>query len=287
GNAVSGLHVQAYTDGVNKIKSFYTDNEGKATLINCPTSTSLMLKTMFQCDTVLKILDPVTASRSETITLPNSPGVKVYTIAGKISGCDNAPLANQPFKIAIEGDAGSIGLPGVTDAQGNYTMTGMMCNNNIAITVQPSAFINNEYRYAPAVNITLASSTYNAEICDTAGIADNFEIVFPDPALNSFIRTKINKPIGAIFYGDVKNIDSVDPSGLIGDLSGIQFCTNLKWLTFSGTVNFSDLGPVKNLLSLRALSVNAENASVSDISPLQNLTQLQSLNLRCRNVSDI
>jgi len=288
GNALTGLHVQAYMDGLNKIKSFYTDNEGKATLINCPSSKPLIIKTLFQCDTALKTLDPVTADRSETVSVSFGPGVKSYTITGKIAGCDNSALANQPFKMAIQGDGPSAGLPGVTDAEGNYTVTGMLCNNSNAITVQASAFLNNEYRYAPAVNITLASSTYNAQICDTAGIADNFEIVFPDPVLNSFIRTKINKPSGAIFYGDVKNIDSVAPlSGLIGDLSGLQFCTNLKVLSFSGTVNLSDLGPVKNLLSLQDLSINAENALVSDISPLQNLTQLQSLNLRCRNVSDI
>jgi Leucine-rich repeat (LRR) protein len=287
GNAVSGLHVEAHADGGNKIKSFYTDNEGKATLINCPTSTSLILKTIFQCDTVLKTLDPITASRSETVMLPNSPGVKVYTIAGKISGCDNAPLTNQPFKIAIEGDAGNIGLPGVTDAQGNYSVTGMMCNNSIAITAQASAFINNEYRYAPAVNITLASSTYNAQVCDTAGIADNFEIVFPDPALNSLIRKKINKPMGAILYSDVKNIDSLVSFDPIGDISGLQFCTNLKVLDLREGASISDLGPVKNLLSLREFYINAENGSISDISPLQNLTQLQSLSLDCPNLSDI
>jgi hypothetical protein len=57
GNALTGLHVQAYMDGLNKIKSFYTDNEGKATLINCPSSKPLIIKTLFQCDTASKTLD--------------------------------------------------------------------------------------------------------------------------------------------------------------------------------------------------------------------------------------
>ncbi len=121
GNVLSGLHAEAYMDGSNKIKSFYTDNEGKATLINCPASKPLTIKTFFQCDTASKTLDPVTANRSETITVPPVPGLKSYTVTGKLSGCDNAALANQPFKLAIQGDVSSLGLPGVTDAQGNYT----------------------------------------------------------------------------------------------------------------------------------------------------------------------
>jgi len=62
GSALSGLHVEAYMDGVNTITSFYTDNEGKATLINFPASKLLLIKTFFECDTASKMLDPVTAS---------------------------------------------------------------------------------------------------------------------------------------------------------------------------------------------------------------------------------
>ena len=289
GNALTGLHVQAYMDGLNKIKSFYTDNEGKATLINCPSSKPLIIKTLFQCDTATKTLDPVTADRSETVTVSFGPAVKSYTITGKISGCDNAALGNQPFTIAIQGDGASLGLPGVTDAQGNYTVTGMICNNSNTITAQAIAFVNNEYKYSPAVSIALASSTYNAQICDTStGVADNFEIVFPDPALNSMIRAKINKPVGVLLYSDVKKIDSLSSFGVISDLSGLQFCTNLKVLDLRGGANFSDLTPMKNLLSLQELYISeAGSGLISDISPLQNLTQLQSLSLTCPKLSNI
>ena len=86
GNALSGLHAEAYTDGVNKFMSFYTDNEGKATLINCPSLRPLIIKTIFQCDTISKSLEPLTASRSETITIPAGTQLKSYTITGKLSG---------------------------------------------------------------------------------------------------------------------------------------------------------------------------------------------------------
>jgi len=289
GDVLPGLHVEAYMDGLNKIKSFYTDNEGKATLINCPASTALTIRTILQCDTTLATLAPVTANRSEIVTVASGPGVKSYTVAGKMSGCDNIALANQPIKIAMQGTTGSFGYPAVTDAQGNYSVTGLFCNSADAITVQAMAFINNQYRYAPAATITLTNTTYNAKICDTlAGVADNFAILFPDHVLDSMVRARINKPTGTILYGDVKNIDSLrEWDSMIGDLSGIQFCTSLKVLDLRAT-NFSDLGPLKNLLSLQSLVLSeVGNELISDISPLQNLTQLQDLWLQRTRISDI
>lgn len=291
-NALAGLHAEVLLNGENKILSFFTDNEGKATLINCPASQSITIKTIFRCDTTIKILNPVTADRFELITVPDGPSLQSYTITGKLSGCDNAALANQSFNIAIQGDGRSLGLPGVTDAQGNYSVTGMICNNGSTITVQAIAFVNSEYRYAPAINLASTNSAYNAIICDTiSGIADNFEILFPDPVLDSLIRAKIKKPSGTILYGDVKNIDTISRSVVdgsnISNISGIEFCTNLKVLSL-GKTNFSDLGMLKNLLSLQEFVIlDAGSGLITDVSSLQNLTQMQRLDLRCPILADI
>ena len=290
GNALAGLHGQVYTEGVNKIRSFFTDNDGKVILINCPSSKPLTIKTFFQCDTVATSVDPVTASRTEIITIPFGPGLKSYTIGGKLSGCDNAVLANQPFKLAIRGDGSSLGLPGVTDANGNYTVTSMLCsNNNSAITVQAIAFVDGEFRYAPAANITSTTGNYNAQLCDTsASVEDDFQIVFPDPALDSLIRETINKPFGPIFYKDIKNIDSLVAFDAVNDLSGIQFCSSLRVFTVYGGINLADIGLLKNLLNLQRLYINeAGSGRITDITPLQNLTQLWDLGLRCPKLSDI
>lgn len=289
GNTLTGLHAEAYTDGANKIESFYTDNEGKATLINCPSSKPIIIKISFQCDTLMKTLDPVTENRSEAITVFYGSGLKTYTVAGTLSGCDNTPFANQPFKITIQGDGSSIGLPAVPDAQGNYNVTGLICKNSNALSVQAMAFIGNEYKYAPAATITATNSIYNAQICDSSvSIPDNFQILFPDPTLDSLIRANINKPIGAIYYSDVKTIDTLVTFAAIGDLSGIQFCSSLKVLDLRGGVNFSDLSLLQNLVSLQGLFISeVGNGLISDISPLQNLTQLQDLSLTCPILSDI
>jgi len=289
GNAISGVKAELYMDG-NKIIFFYSDNEGKATLQNCPASKPLTLKIIFQCDTTSKTLDALTANRSEVITVPYGTSIKSYTITGKISGCDNVALVNQPFKMAMQGDGPSVGLPGVTDAQGNYTVTAMICNNSPSVTVQASAFINNEYRYASATNMSSSTGTYNAKICDTtSGIADDFEIVFPDPSLDSVMRLRINKPVGVILYRDVKNLESFDALAPIRDLSGLQFCSNLKVLSLRD-LKAGDLGPFKNLLGLERLTIfmysKAED-SLKDLSPLQNLTQLQNILLQGTKVSDL
>ena len=290
GNALAGLHGEAYMEGVNKIRSFFTDNDGKVILINCPSSKPLTIRTFFQCDTLTKSIDPVTASRTEIITVPFGPGLKSYTIGGKLSGCDNAVLGNQPFTIAIQGDGSSLGLPGVTDANGNYSVTGMLCNNNNnPIPVQAIAFVDGEYRYAPAANITSSATTYNAQLCDTSSsVDDNFQIVFPDPALDSLIRGAINKPFGAILYKDVKNINELTGSNRINDLSGIQFCTSLKVFNLNPGANLTDLSLLKNLLTLQNLYIQEFDAGgITDITPLQNLTQLKSLTLRCPKLSEI
>lgn len=295
GNAVSGLHAEVRIDGENKIKSFYTDNEGKVTLINCPASKPIIIKMFFQCDTASKTIDPLTASRSEVITVQNGPRIKSYMVTGKLSGCDNAPMANQPFKITIQGDGSSLGLPGVTDAQGNYTVTGIICNNSNAVSAQAMAFINNEYRYATAASITAINSSYNAQICDTAAaIPDNFQILFPDPALDSLIRAKIHKPVGPILYGDVKNIDSLTTFSPTHDLSGIEFCSRLRVLDIRYGANFSDIRVLKKLLNLQRLwifetfdRIKTGNGLITDISPLQNLPQLKRLELICPSLSDV
>jgi hypothetical protein len=209
---------------------------------------------------------------------------------GKLSGCDNAALANQPFKIAIQGDGSSSGFPGVTDATGNYTVSGMLCNvNNSAVTVQAMAYIDAEFRYAPAIILDPVTGSYNAQLCDTSSsVDDNFEIVFPDPGLDSIIRAAINKPSGAIFYKDVKIIDRIDGHNLVNDLSGIQFCTNLKEFNFHPGANLTDLGLLRNLLSLERLYIEEIGpGGLTDITPLKSLPQLTSLTLRCPKLSDI
>ena len=117
-------------------------------------------KTIFQCDTASKTIDALTANRSEVITVPYGRVAKnLYTITGKVTGCDNAVLANQPFQMAVQE------MPEVSDCRelvmhSNYTVTAMICNNSASITAQASAFVNNEYRYAAAVNITSASGKF-------------------------------------------------------------------------------------------------------------------------------
>jgi Leucine-rich repeat (LRR) protein len=291
GNVLAGLHGQAYTEGVNKIVSFYSDDDGKITLINCPSSKPLTVKTFFQCDTVARSVEPVTASRTEIIIVSPGAGIKSYKIEGKLSGCNNEALANRPFTIATQADGSSLGLPGVTDVNGNYTVTGMLCyKDNEALLVQAMAFVDGEYRYAPAAYIDSASSIYNAQLCDTsASPDDNFQIIFPDQALDALIRAAINKPLGVIEYKDIKGLDTlIGTTDAINDLAGIQFCTGLKVFDFPSGANLTDLGLLKNLLSLQRLSVWARtlDGGITDIAPLQNLTQLRELDLRCPNLSD-
>ena len=316
GSPLAGLRVQAFAQSKGHVLGFYTDNEGKATLIKCPVTEPLILKTIFECDTIINTLAPVTANRDEVITLENNLSfIRNYTIKGTLTGCDNAPLINQPFQIAVQSSGRSI--PGVTDGQGAYLITSTFCNPNNTPAMQAQSFIGNEYLFAPAITIIDTSITYNARICDsTSGVSNDFIVVFPDPILEEVIREKINKPAGAILYSDVKDIDTLNGAKEILDFvvknfEGIQFCTNVKYVRFfvqdidslsafqnlanlrflrltpghMSTKFITDISPLKNLILLETLHL--EETKITDLSPLQDLTQLKDIMLNNGLISDV
>ena len=293
GNPLPGLHVLAFTQSMNKISSFYTDNEGKATLIKCPVSESLIFKMIFECDTLTKTIAPITENRSEIVTLESNPTtVKICTISGKISGCDNVVLANHPFQLAIQS---SKSIPVVTDGQGAFSISTGICDTSGTIALQAYSYIGNEYLFAPAITMTGTAITYNARICDsTASVSDDFVVVFPDPKLNEIIRQTINKPTGDILYRDIKNIDAVTGpkgisySGTVNNVEGIQFCTNVSVINLR-TQNINSLVPFQNLKKLKVLVLYGEAGTdyITDLSPLQNLILLEELYLVQTKLTDL
>jgi len=159
---------------------------------------------------LITTLAPVTANRNEVVMLENNLSfIKNYTIKGVLTGCDNAPLINQPFQIAVQSSGRSI--PGLTDDQGGYLINTIFCNRNDTPAIQARSFIVNQYFFAPAITVSDTSITYNARVCDSSsGVANDFIVVFPYPILEQVIREKINKPSGAILYSDIKDIDTLN-----------------------------------------------------------------------------
>ena len=120
----------------------------------------------------------------------------------------------------------------------------------------------------------------------------------PDPDLRSAIEKELGKAPGAtISEADMLTLITLYRSYKpdLQDLTGLEFATNLKRLSFSnfGTTGgepyergkLSDISPLVGLTNLTHLNL-AKNR-ISDISPLAGLTNLQSLDLFDNQISDI
>ncbi len=114
----------------------------------------------------------------------------------------------------------------------------------------------------------------------------------PDSNLRAAIAEELGKgPNTPITVEEMERLEELDlPDAGIGDLTGLQFATNLNEL-FLGTWwenagnQISDLSPIAGLVELRELRLD-ENP-ISDLSPLKNLKNLTHLVCRDTPVSDL
>lgn len=111
------------------------------------------------------------------------------------------------------------------------------------------------------------------------------ELEFNDPALEQAVREAINKPEGAVYQGDIKDLQELDLSRKgIKNITVLKSFTNLKRLDLSENEN-CDLGVLKGLTSLLILDLT--NNEISDLSFLEGMTNLQILRLEYNKISDI
>lgn len=134
-------------------------------------------------------------------------------------------------------------------------------------------------------------------------------VTFDNPTLEADIRKKLAKDAGAITWGDLANVRSVNVAeGKVDELDPCIFpkLVNLKHL-YLGPGELDDLTPIENLIQLEGLraSINkVENlkpltkltmldrldlgrTAVHDIGPLENLTNLTELQLDDTSVRDL
>jgi internalin A len=128
--------------------------------------------------------------------------------------------------------------------------------------------------------------------------------VFKDVCFEKIIRNALNNPAGDITNEDMAGIEKLFLRGFVVpnappelefyDISGIEYCVNLKHLRLSymnPTKNFVfDISPVSHLINLRTLSINSDR-NVIDISPLSKLANLTNLfldiNIKVTDISPL
>ena len=118
----------------------------------------------------------------------------------------------------------------------------------------------------------------------------------PDPNLRSAIENALGKTSGAtITVEDMERLTFLDASDSnIGDLTGLEFATNLAELDLSNN-NISDISALAGLTNLGTWLDDLErkgilylsNNNISDISALAGLSELYRLDLPDNSISDI
>ncbi len=142
---------------------------------------------------------------------------------------------------------------------------------------------------APAVEATAAPAE-EPTAPEEPGFDPNMVIAFNDAALESLVRTAMNKPEGDILVSDAQAMTEltleIDPSDWsierIHDLGALQYFTNLTSLVIAWSVqngeywdNDVDISALAGLTKLTTLQIRS--ISISDISALGNMKDLERL----------
>ena len=111
-------------------------------------------------------------------------------------------------------------------------------------------------------------------------------VLIPDLNLRDAIRRTLNMaPDATITQIDMKRLRIIVADDQeIGDLSGLEFATNLERIEFRHN-SITDLSPLKNLTRLNNIKLRGNQ--ITDISPLENLIRVDWLGLEQNQITDL
>ena len=123
-------------------------------------------------------------------------------------------------------------------------------------------------------------------VVTTPDVIPGTQVHIPDPNLRTAIAAELDKSLNApITSEEMKRLTGLGAEDRnIRDLTGLQFATNLSYLTVRQN-QISDLSPIAGLISLKELIFH--HNPISDISPVRRLTNLTTLVLHHTSVSDL
>ena len=116
-------------------------------------------------------------------------------------------------------------------------------------------------------------------------VGNNPIVLFPDSVIDAEIRVLTNKLTGPIYQSDVITLDSISVEQPVGDLTGLSYLPNLKYLLIWQPGTVTDLSELSDLYNLMVLWIPSNR--IIDITPLQGLTNLQLLHIGYNQITDI
>lgn len=202
-----------------------------------------------------------------------------YSISGKViddfsgEGMEGVIIRAKQSEI----DEDSLIKAVTTDENGNWIMNGLTGD----ITIYPEKI---EYHFEERF-IEVSGNREDINFVGFRMIGENIPFSFEDFRLENQIRDIINKPEGAIYPHEVKNITDLKINDIgIRSIDGLQYFTGLKTLNL-GNNEIVDLEPLSKLINLKSLDLG-EN-EISNIEPLSNLSMLNKLSLNKNHIEDI
>lgn len=103
-------------------------------------------------------------------------------------------------------------------------------------------------------------------------------VTFAEKGIEEEVREAINKPEGVLYKTDVEEITEFIYDGYIKDVSGIEHLSNLRILTFSHTVEITDISALRMLKNLKNLYL--VNTRISDVDKQSLRDALPKCNIR-------
>lgn len=165
-------------------------------------------------------------------------------------------------------------------------------DNQLVLTIHPNSPNDGNQIWKIPVDVAWGNS-FRIKISDIAndeqqvfneGYFTLFKyVIFPDEHLHAQIQNSLNLSDAIFTTYDLSSLTWFEGTE-ISDLTGIEFCTNLRVLELTAS-SFNDIDKLSNLRNLLNLTINAVN--LDEISPIVNLTNLTLLSLNYCGLTDI
>ena len=226
---------------------------------------------------------PELQNRGVTVKFDNSTPQTLLKISGDQHGSPATPLPN-PLVVEVrdQNDEVFVGVPvtfAITAGSGTLSITSTTTDSNgraaSILTLGPNLGTNTVSVSAAEIKETVAFTAVARE-----------GVIIPDSNLRAAIATALGIAPGVrISPSEIATLTHLFASNAgIGDLTGLEFATNLTWLNLEGN-SISDISPLAGLTNLTSLELGVN--SISDLSAVAGLTNLTDLHIGSNRVSDI
>lgn len=133
--------------------------------------------------------------------------------------------------------------------------------------------------------VTITATFHDYTATAIVEVFRDMPVVIPDVELSAAIRSELDKPAGSLYRSELATLTKLEANDrLIEDLSGIEYCSNLRSLALAGN-HIRDISPLAELKALERLELGYNQ--LVDLSPLADLQNLSWLSLNNNRVNSI